>query len=383
MRNANGIAVGLSFLFACAAPPDSVDDVSDPVVKADSVPRFDVRVGYFDRTLTGRDPRHRDLAEPALQYGQPEWNDAAQTKLDALAPGERWALGRDFWTTLDINSDLTVGDAKLSPGKYYLVMERSPDSEDGFDLILLESAEVRAAGLDISQISETTGGHRAALNHAPLEVQAEKLMIQLPTADTPPGLVDLRIRWGYDQWTVDLLAEPETTGKDVEALGLEAPRKMTRFVHNGGLVTVAYGQPEWKPEYVEQFDAVTKGKRWRFGRNWWTTLDTNIPLVLGDVAIEPGDYYLVVERPTDSPDNDDWYLLVLDPAPVRALQLDPVMAFETTGGRRVKLTHELTESTNELLTIEFYPDEEDGRRATLAAWWGNHRLSAPLRIGEW
>ncbi len=302
MRKGSGIAIGLSFLFACATPPDSANKVNDPQVKADTVPRFDVRVGYFDRTKTTMEERHRDLPEPALQYGKPQWDEAAQAELDALAPGERWALGRDFWTTLDINSELTVGDAKLSPGKYYLVMERS---EDGFDLILLESAEVRAAGLDISQVSETTGGHRAALKHAPLEESAEKLWIQFPTADTPPGLVDLRIRWGLNEWTVDLLAEPETTGKDVEALGLEAPRMMSRLVHDDGLVTIAYGQPEWKPEYVEQFDAVTKGKRWRFGRNWWTTLDTNTPLVLGDVAIEPGDYYLVGERSADS---DDWYL---------------------------------------------------------------------------
>ena len=382
MKKEGGIAIGLSLFFACATPPDSPEEeVKDKQAKADTVSRFDVRAGYFDKALEGRDPRHRDLAEPAVQYGQPEWNGAAQAELDALSPGERWALGRDFWTTLDINSDLTVGDAKLSPGKYYLVMERS--ANNGFDLILLESAEVRTAGLDITEVNETTGGHRAALKHAPLEEAAEKLWIQFPTADTPPGLMDLRIRFGPNEWTVDLLAEPETAGKDVEALGLEAPRKMSRLIHDDGLVTVAYGQPEWKPEYVEQFDAVTKGKRWRFGRNWWTTLDTNTPLVLGDVAIEPGDYYLVVERPADSPtDTNDWYLLVLDPAPVRALQLDPVMAFETTGGRRVKLTHELTESTNELLTIEFYPDEEDGRRAMLAAWWGNHRLSAPLRIGE-
>ncbi len=380
MKKKSGLAIGLLFLFACTTPPEPADEVADAKPRADTVPRFDVRAGYFDKALEGRDPRHRDLAEPAVQYGQPEWSEAAQAELDALNPGERWALGRDFWTTLDINSDLTVGDAKLSPGKFYLVMERSAD--DGFDLILLESAEVRAAGLDISQVNETTGGHRAALKHAPLEEAADKLMIQFPTADTPPGLVDLRIRWGLHDWTVDLLAEPETTGKDVEALGLEAPRKMSRLIHDDGLVTVAYGQPEWKPEYVEQFDAMTKGKRWRFGRNWWTTLDTNTPLVLGDVAIEPGDYYLVVERPADSPDNDDWYLLVLDPAPVRALQLDPVMAFETTGGRRVKLTHELTESTNELMAIEIYPDEEDSSQAMLAAWWGNHRLSAPLRLGR-
>ena len=381
MKKKSGIAIGLSFLFACTTPPESTDvaPATEVETAADVVPRWDARAGYFNKALEGRDPRHRDLPEPALQYGQPEWNDAAQAEIDALASGERWALGRDFWTTLDINSGLKVGDAELSPGKYYLVMERAPDREDGFDLILLESAEVRAAGLDITEVGETTGGHRAALKHTPLEESADKLMIQFPTADTPPGLMDLRIRLGPHEWSVDLLADVENTDTDVEALGLEAPRKLARFAHADGLVTVAYGQPEWKPEYVEQFDAVTKGKRWRFGRNWWTTLDTNVPITLGDVAIEPGDYYLVGERPADS---DDWYLLVLDPAGVRKLQLDPVMAFETTGGRQVKLTHELTESTNELMTIEIYPDEADSSQAMLAAWWGNHRLSAPLRLSQ-
>ena len=92
----------------------------------------------------------------------------------------------------------------------------------------------------------------------------------------------------------------------------------------------------------------------------------------------PGDYYLIGERPADS---DAWYLRLLDPAEVRKRQLDPVMAFETTGGERLELKHELTESTNSLLAIEFYTDDgADPDGAMLAAWWGNHRLSAPLRV---
>jgi hypothetical protein len=372
----SAITIGLCFLFGCGARPDSTERASVLRAHADVVSRVDVRVGYFDETLEGRDPRHRDLPEPALQYGQPEWDYAARAELDALALGERWALGRDFWTTLDVNSGLSVGDAELTPGKYYLALERS---DDEFDLILLDSKQVRAAGLDISRVGETTAGHRTALAYTRLDELAERLSLQFefPVADTPPGLVDLRIRFGPHQWRVDLLADVETSGKDVEPLGLEAPRRIARFIHDRGVVTVGYGQPEWKPEYVEQFDAVTKGKRWRLGRNWWTTLDTNIALTLGELTIEPGDYYLVGERPADS---EDWHLRILDPAAVRTLQLDPVMAFETTGGQSVKLKHELTESVNELMAIEIYPDESDSDAAMLTAWWGNHRLSVHMRL---
>ena len=66
-----------------------------------------------------------------------------------------------------------------------------------------------------------------------------------------------------------------------------------------GQVAIEFGRPAWKPEYDGQLDAMTSGKIWRLGENFWTSLDTNIPLTLGGVDVPVGYYYLVVKRTED------------------------------------------------------------------------------------
>ena len=65
----------------------------------------------------------------------------------------------------------------------------------------------------------------------------------------------------------------------------------------GGL-SIDFGQPKWQPAYDTDLDKY-RGQRWRFGSGVWTTLDTNLPLTIGDTKIEPGAYYLVLEMTAD------------------------------------------------------------------------------------
>jgi hypothetical protein len=83
----------------------------------------------------------------------------------------------------------------------------------------------------------------------------------------------------------------------------------------GGRISVEHGKPSWPAALEEKrsFDAATLGKLWRLGNNKWTTLDTNLPLRFGDRRIEPGIYYLVLERPAA----ESWRLAFVSPEAVR------------------------------------------------------------------
>jgi hypothetical protein len=169
--------------------------------------------------------------------------------------------------------------------------------------------------------------------------------------------------------------------QDVRRFGGESPRMNTRIAYFGlnsseGQLAIDYGQPAWKPEYETQFDELTKGKRWRFGNNFWTTLDTHLDLVIAGTEVPSGYYYLVLERS----DEDVWQLILLDPKAIQAKKMDASMAEQTTGGLEAPLAWEKTEDSVQKLEITLIPDEDDLKKARLEIRWGEHRLSTPIEV---
>lgn len=169
--------------------------------------------------------------------------------------------------------------------------------------------------------------------------------------------------------------------QEIQRFGGETPRMSTRIAFFGqnsseGQIAIAYGQPEWKAEYETQFETLTKGKRWRFGNNFWTTLDSHLDLTMAGVDVASGYYYLVVERTED----DDWFLVLLDPKEARSKKLDAFMVDQTTGGIKVPLNWEKTESSTDILTIKLIPDEGDITAATLDIRWGPHQLTTAIKV---
>jgi Protein of unknown function (DUF2911) len=149
----------------------------------------------------------------------------------------------------------------------------------------------------------------------------------------------------------------------------------------GGRISVEHGKPAWKAELdtPEAFDAATVGKLWRLGNNKWTTLDTNLPLRFGDRRIDPGIYYLVLERPT----KDSWQLAFVNPAAVRPKLID---AWGTQARPKeipilfsVPLTYSQGEKKGEL-DITLGLDEGDMAKGWLRIEWGPHRLETPLSV---
>lgn len=146
-----------------------------------------------------------------------------------------------------------------------------------------------------------------------------------------------------------------------------------------GQVAVDYGRPMWKNDYEDpaKFDTLTKGKVWRMGKDFWTVLDTQLPLKIGGRNIAPGYYYLGLHR---SADGAAWSLAFFDPAQVRKARVD---AFEIQKARptfMAPVSAQKSDSTTEKLTITLANDKNNIKNVTLKVAWGNMVLTAPISV---
>src|ERR1044072_9276625 len=75
----------------------------------------------------------------------------------------------------------------------------------------------------------------------------------------------------------------------------------TKKQMGAGQFAIDYGRPVWRKEYEDaaKFDQMTKGKTYRLGSNFWTTLDTDIPLVIAGKTVPAGLWYLGLQRSGD------------------------------------------------------------------------------------
>ena len=153
----------------------------------------------------------------------------------------------------------------------------------------------------------------------------------------------------------------------------------TKLDHSAGQLAIDYGRPAWQKKYEDPttFDSMTKGKLWRMGSNFWTLLDTSLPLKISGKAIAPGYYFLALAR---SADGSKWSLAFIDPAKVRAARGD---AFEVQRSKvefEAPVTVQKATSTADKLTITFSYKQEASTKVTLRIAWGNFLVSAPVDV---
>ncbi len=171
-------------------------------------------------------------------------------------------------------------------------------------------------------------------------------------------------------------------GQVVEQRGASRIGYWKRNVNAGlGEVVVDYGRPVWKDNYVNQLDQLTRGKMWRMGDNYWTLLDTNLPIKIGGVDIPVGLYYLAVKR---SPDGALWELALIDPAKCRERLLDSYDVGTRPSEIPVLYTaplafHESQELV-ERLTILLALDSDSQTKGKMELTWGKFSLSTSLEI---
>ncbi len=144
-----------------------------------------------------------------------------------------------------------------------------------------------------------------------------------------------------------------------------------------GQLVIHHGRPAWRPEYddAQNFDAMTKGKTWRMGKDFWTTLATDLPLKIAGKDVAPGSYYLGAER---SADGASWSLVFYEPAKVRVGRVDASQIEKATPAFKVPLTFRAATAAAEKLSIALTNTKEKPQEIALKIAWGKFELSAPI-----
>ncbi len=144
---------------------------------------------------------------------------------------------------------------------------------------------------------------------------------------------------------------------------------------SAGQVAIDFGRPRWQPAYASFLDQPA-GRRWRFGENFWTTLDTNIPLTLGGVDVAVGQYYCMLVNTKESGPQ----LVLLDPADARKRRLDAFEADKTAGGLSIPLQASKADAPSAELDVELSVDAAAKDTGALSIRFGPHVLRAALRL---
>lgn len=146
-----------------------------------------------------------------------------------------------------------------------------------------------------------------------------------------------------------------------------------------GQFAIDYGRPVWRKEYEDtaKFDQMTKGKVYRLGSNFWTTLDSDIPIVIAGKSIPAGHWYLGLHR---SDDGATWSLVFIDPAKARAEHMDASEVGRAPIAFKAPMTTEQAGELKEKLTIDLLFQEANPKDVTLKIAWGKLQLSAPIQV---
>jgi Protein of unknown function (DUF2911) len=144
-------------------------------------------------------------------------------------------------------------------------------------------------------------------------------------------------------------------------------------------VAVDFGRPVWKKEYEDagRFDLMTKGKVWRLGNDYWTILDSNVPIKIAGRDIPIGLWYLGLDR---SPDGSSWSLAFIDPVKARRSRHDGFAMDGVPVDFKVPMTTEKPAGLTEQLTLALTASKEDMKNVTLRVSWGRLQLMVPVQV---
>jgi hypothetical protein len=173
----------------------------------------------------------------------------------------------------------------------------------------------------------------------------------------------------------------------VVAFGSDSPERGTTRVgywdnvKNGGTgqFAIDYGRPVWKKDYEDtaKFDTMTRGQVWRLGSNFWTVLDTDMPIKISGKTVPAGSWYLGLKR---SSDGSAWSLAFINPAKVKAALLDASEIGKAPVEFEAPMTFGKADDTKERLVIDLIIDKSNIYQPSLSIAWGNFKLSAPIQV---
>jgi tetratricopeptide (TPR) repeat protein len=179
------------------------------------------------------------------------------------------------------------------------------------------------------------------------------------------------------EWVKSVDAVPS-----LQVYNYSSDRQSTRATYfdgnsSPGQLAIDYGSPKW----LDKYKGILKNqkyinRRWRFGTNFWTNLDTNIPLTIAGQEIGAGLYYLTLTHQGSG----KFALNVIEPEAVRKYRIDPFVAHLTKGGTDVELTHEVLDDIAEQLDIKIKVNKKKPSEGNLVVRFGPHKLTAPMKI---
>lgn len=186
-------------------------------------------------------------------------------------------------------------------------------------------------------------------------------------------------------WAQD--SKPQKPRPKIGAFGSDSPERGTTRVGywnneknmGAGQFAIDYGRPVWRPEYEDaaKFDEMTKGKVYRLGSNFWTTLDTDMPLTIAGKTIPAGLWYLGLHR---SQDGAQWSLVFIDPAKARGAHVDASEIERAPIAFKAPMTTDKASEVKDKLTIDLTFQKPNLKDVTLKISWGKIQLSAPIQV---
>lgn len=306
-------------------------------------------------------------AEVGVGFEAVPFDDGARLAFDGAKPGERIALGRTVWSTLETFTALDCGGVAVASGQYYAALERTAD---GWALALLDADAVRAKGLLPSGATVAP-----ALVRLPLRAAADGSGTAV-AADWQlrDGGARLHLQVGPHELVTDVrvegsagafpLAQPEARRCSRLAF---APAKddAQRFA------AVDHGAPPWNDERDAAVAAMPVGGRWRLGQDWPTTLEINAPITLGGKRLAAGSWHLTLAKAKGG----RWNLIVSDARADFAAKIDGFAPEQVRTVLEVPLRAARAPSPAGALSVEF---AREGNQAQLAITFGELRLDVPL-----
>jgi len=130
----------------------------------------------------------------SVEHGQPPWKSEYEERLEAFKKGDRWRLGQNFWTTLEVASELKLGGRKLRPGHYYLGLEAL--GKGALGLSILDPEKMRKGSMDPFLIDQARPSEIVPLKAEPLDESAEELDIRFVVDENAEKNARLVIRFG-------------------------------------------------------------------------------------------------------------------------------------------------------------------------------------------
>lgn len=133
----------------------------------------------------------------AINYGRPVWKKAYEDKaaFDKMTNGQVWRMGSNFWTTLVTDLPINISGKEVSPGAYYLGLNRSTDGAQ-WSLAFIDPAGAMAAHLDAFDIRKAKVDFLTPMTTEKAGETADKLTITLTHPKEDIKNVTLKVAWG-------------------------------------------------------------------------------------------------------------------------------------------------------------------------------------------